>query len=151
MDNIGDILYVLFIGAIFFSQFFVKSQKKKQKRKQPTTPTVNPLENWKRQVEEELREAEKEKKRKRKEEKVINIFEAVEEEQEVPLSYETTNNYEKLRLKNHFSNKRKSFFDKIKENEISRRNSISSELKFNNIKEIRKAVIYNEILKRKYS
>ncbi len=161
MASFGDILYILFIGAIFFSQFFVKANKKnqkKQKKRKSTapTPTFNPLETWEQKVEEELREAQIERERVEQEaedDKVINVFEQIRQEQEedTPLSYETTNNYEKLRLKNHFSNKKRNFFNKIKESEISRRNSIASELKFNNLKEVRKAVLYNEILKRKYS
>ncbi len=153
MASFGDILYLLFIGAIFFSQFFLKTKKKEQKKRGSAMPTFNPIETWKQDVAEELREVERHQRRvekKLEEEKVINFFEEVEEEKRTPLSYETTTNYEKLRLKNHFSNKKRNFFNKIKESEISSRNSIASELKLNNLKEIKKAVIYNEILKRKY-
>ncbi len=157
MDDIGNIIYLILIVLAGVSSLF----KKKKNAKPIVTSDPEPHNSWE-QIREELEEISKEYKEKKSFEQPIVVQTEANHSVEIPqgsletisadepFSYDKSYNNVK---KQSYPSRKQSFFNEIKSNDIFESDEEikkQSSIQFNNIEEVRKAIIYNEILTRKY-
>ncbi len=161
MDDIGDIIYYLAILVITILSSFFNKKKKKQETIEPKPQKVNP---WK-DIKEEFEKIREEFEQKEKIEKEIVIektpigsFETTEKPLEI-LETSEVFSYDKIVNNNispiqeeSFNTEKHSFSDDIKSNDIFNSDKIETNniIQFEDTEDIRKAIIYNEILNPKY-
>lgn len=142
MESIGDYIYIIAIIATIISSFFKKSKKKKKQTTHTPTSQPNPWEEIQRQWEEATQTAPAVQPIPAQQTETKSNKTTRSKHYTQPMSYETTDDVSKLRVKKRPSNT----LYTTEETPIE-----VIDIALDEPNEIRKAILYSEIINRKYT